>query len=213
MARTATDHFVRGQHRLLMTYEEYRQQIDESSHAEWVDGEVTIFMPPGRLHQQIVLFLARLLADYVDEFRLGEIFLSPFEMKLRDGRSYREPDLLFVRTDRRGALDEIRLVGPADLAIEIVSEESVERDWSEKFREYESAGLSEYWIVDIRAGHERVAVFSRSASGQYVEIQPDEADRVHSSAIPGLWIVPAWFFTTPRPHPRAQLHLIAPDHF
>jgi len=36
--------------------------------------------------------------------------------------------------------------GPADLAIEIVSEESRLRDRGEKFAEYEVGGVKEYWI-------------------------------------------------------------------
>jgi Uma2 family endonuclease len=38
--------------------------------------------------------------------------------------------------------------GAADIVIEIVSLESAQRDYGEKFHEYEQAGVREYWIID-----------------------------------------------------------------
>ncbi|MEJ7756097.1 MAG: Uma2 family endonuclease [Nocardioidaceae bacterium] len=40
------------------------------------------------------------------------------------------------------------LDGAADLAIEIISPESIGRDRGEKFVEYEAAGIREYWLID-----------------------------------------------------------------
>ncbi len=39
--------------RYTMTYEEFLTKIDEHAHAEWVDGEVTVFMPPKTAHQRV----------------------------------------------------------------------------------------------------------------------------------------------------------------
>ncbi|MCL4863823.1 MAG: hypothetical protein KJZ93_30735, partial [Caldilineaceae bacterium] len=39
-----------GDVRLRMSYEEFVAKIDESKHAEWVDGEAIIFMPPTMRH-------------------------------------------------------------------------------------------------------------------------------------------------------------------
>jgi Uma2 family endonuclease len=38
--------------------------------------------------------------------------------------------------------------GPADICVEVVSEESVPRDYGEKFAEYEKSGVGEYWLID-----------------------------------------------------------------
>ena len=53
--------------------------------------------------------------------------------------------MAFEHCDR---LQEAYLDGPADLVIEIVSEESIGRDRGEKFAEYEQAGIPEYWLID-----------------------------------------------------------------
>lgn len=38
--------------------------------------------------------------------------------------------------------------GSADIVIEVVSLESQQQDYAEKYHEYEQAGVSEYWIID-----------------------------------------------------------------
>ena len=58
---------------LTMTYEDFLAWADEDTRAEWVDGEVVVFMPPKPLHQHLVLFLARLIAEYVDLRKLGVV--------------------------------------------------------------------------------------------------------------------------------------------
>ncbi len=39
-------------------------------------------------------------------------------------------------------------IGMADLVIEVVSDDSVARDRADKFYEYQTAGIQEYWIID-----------------------------------------------------------------
>ena len=51
VATTTTD-----EHRLRMGYEEYLDWSDEDTHAEWVDGEVIVFMPVTLAHQLLVGF-------------------------------------------------------------------------------------------------------------------------------------------------------------
>ena len=38
--------------------------------------------------------------------------------------------------------------GSADIVIEVVSLKSQQRDYAEKYHEYEQAGVDEYWIID-----------------------------------------------------------------
>jgi Uma2 family endonuclease len=58
---------------------------------------------------------------------------------LRD-RAAREPDVMFIAAANQGRIEHRFLNGPADLVIEVVSDESVGRDRGEKFYEYEDAG-------------------------------------------------------------------------
>ena len=51
------------------------------------------------------------------------------------------------------------LDGPADLVIEVISDDSVTRDRVEKFDEYLEAGVREYWVIDPRPGQQRALFY------------------------------------------------------
>lgn len=213
MVRTVAGRDTRGEQRLRMPYEEYLKYVDDSAHSEWVDGDVTIFMRPTLMHQLISQFLTLLISRYVRVLGLGLLVYAPFEMKLREGRSYREPDLLFVRASERARLTNQRLTGPADLVIELLSDESVARDQREKFREYEAAGIGEYWLIDPRAEPPIVTMYALEADGRYAPIPADERGRLHSRVLAGLWVDPAWFRSFPFPDELTLLHEMAPASF
>ncbi len=80
-----------------MSYEEFLA-IPEPLLAEWVDGEVTIFMPPTAEHQNALGLLTVLLRLYSRIRGAGTVLIAPFEVVVRPGHSYREPDILFVAT-------------------------------------------------------------------------------------------------------------------
>ncbi len=64
-------------------------------------------------------------------------------MKLSPEGSAREPDLLFAAEAHRARITPRRIQGPADLVVEVISPESAARDRSEKFDEYQQAGVRE----------------------------------------------------------------------
>ncbi len=196
--------------RLPMTYEEFLACVDEDAHAEWVNGEAIIFMPPKRIHQRIVRFLSRLVSEYIDLFDLGELFVAPFEMRILEGKVSREPDLLFVAREHAARLTEERLDGPADLVIEILSDSSLNRDRAEKFYEYQEAGVAEYWLFDPRPSQERADFWRLNARGKYDPIVADAEGRYHSAVLPGFWLRPDWLWQDSLPKPLTILEMIAP---
>lgn len=188
---------VQDQH-FTMTYEEYLRDIREDAHAEWVEGEVTVFMPPKSAHQLASTFLVGLISLYVNLLELGKLFAAPFEMLLVPGRISREPDILFVAKNHFDRLNDDRLEGPADLVIELLSDSSVTRDRDRKFYEYQRAGIPEYWVFDPRPGKQRADFYQLSAAGKYEVIAPDDGGRYHSSVLPGFWIKPEWAWQDPQ---------------
>lgn len=187
--------------RLRMSYDEFLNQIDESKHAEWVDGEVIIFMPPTTRHQQLVGFLYSLLLSYIQHFRLGEVIIAPYEMKTTPESNSREPDILFVANEHLDRLTEKKLEGPADLVVEAISTSSVYRDRSDKFDEYEAAGVREYWLVDARPGKENASFWVLDETGKYRAGIVDENDVYRSTVIPGFWLNLEWLRTEGQPSP------------
>jgi Uma2 family endonuclease len=84
-----------------------------------------------------------LLGLFVRHKRLGKVWPSPFEMRLDIVPSSRQPDIIVSLNTSAGRLDGKRLNGAADLAIEVISDDSVTRDRRDKFAEYALAGVSE----------------------------------------------------------------------
>ncbi len=182
-----------------MSYEEFLRWSDEDTHAEWVNGEVILAMPPLAIHQRVAQFLLKLLSAYAETCNLGEVLLAPFEMRHLPGYASREPDILFVAREHLHRLTPERLEGPADLVVEVVSPSSARRDREEKFAEYEQAGVREYWIIDPREGVERADFYQRTLAGRYVAVLPDATGRYHSAVLPGLWLDVAWLWQDPLP--------------
>ena len=204
----ASDDQPAVERRIPMTFEEYQAWWGEGQRGEWVDGEVIVFVAPLVVHQRIAGFVYRLLADFVDDRDFGEVFQSPVDMRLRDGGSYREPDVLFVAAENAGHVERRWVDGPADLAIEVVSDDSARRDRKDKFDEYAGAGVREYWVIDPRPLRQRFAAYTLTEEGYYDRIEADERGVVTSTVIRGFWLDPAWLWMDPLPKPRSILELI-----
>jgi len=173
-----------------MTYEEFLEKCD-ATRAEWVDGEVIVMSPPSIRHQRIVGFLYALLQFFVESHELGVVFVAPFQMSLSFRPSGREPDVLFVRQGRLSLLQRNFLDGPADLVIEVVSPDSRSRDRTEKYSEYQQAGVGEYWVIDPK--RRRAEFFVHDETATY-KPAPTEDGVYSSSLLPGLWLKVDWLW-------------------
>lgn len=178
-----------------MTYQEFLDWADEDTLAEWVDGKVIMTSLASLRHQLLAKLLSGLLSAYVEVKNLGIVVDAPFQMKL--SRSSREPDVLFVATAHMDRLTETYLDGPADLAVEIVSPESKGRDRGDKFYEYESAGVAEYWLIDPESS--RAEFYHCDVEGKYQIVAVGKDNIYRSEALPGFWRDVTWLWQTPLP--------------
>ena len=178
-----------------MTYEEFLAWANEDTLAEWVDGEVVMYSPASRRHQEISFFLGQVIGLHVEQQRLGRVLLPPFQMKL--AQSGREPDLLFVANGHLDRLKETYLDGPADLVVEIISPESLVRDRGTKFAEYEAGGVPEYWLLDpLRLWAE---FYQLGEEGRYEIAFAGREGVYHSERLPGFWLRVEWLWQEPLP--------------
>ena len=60
--------------------------------------------------------------------------------------------------------DTLEVVGSPDMALEIVSKTSVQKDTVELLDAYWRAGISEYWLVDPRGDAPRLEIYRRGAT-------------------------------------------------
>jgi Uma2 family endonuclease len=191
---------------LRMSYEEYLAWAGEDVHAEWVNGEVIVQMPPKQPHQRVVAFLVQLMGLFIQLFQLGRLLPAPFEMLATPDGPAREPDLLFVAREHLDRLTEERLNGPADLVVEVVSDDSVARDRADKFYEYQAAEVREYWILDPRPGYERADFYVLDEKGRYRPVPVDQDGRYSSTVLPGFWFQVDWVLSA---EPPAVLNAVA----
>ena len=180
-----------------MTYEEFLAWCDEDTWAEWVNGVVVMVSPASDRHQDLVRFLINVLGIYVEAQGLGVVRPAPFQMKTGPELPGREPDLLFVSEEHLGRLAETHLGGPADLVVEIISPESRARDRGEKFYEYETGGVQEYWLIDPE--REEVRFYRLGEQGWYESVPPDSTGVYHSRVVPHLWLQVDWLWQKPLP--------------
>lgn len=129
--------------------------IDAILHVNGVavpDGDLAALDPamtpsPRRRHQRCTFALARLLADYVDRERCGEVSLSPADLELTPG-SVVQPDIFVTPLVDGGLGEEWEDASSLLLAIEVLSPSTARTDRIRKRAYYQRAGVPEYWIVD-----------------------------------------------------------------
>ncbi|MEV6183000.1 Uma2 family endonuclease [Streptomyces sp. NPDC052015] len=135
-------------------------------HTELIDGSLVFVSPQTEFHMfTLRLFENSLLDQAPVEF---EVFRE-FTVKL-DKRNRPEPDILVIRA---GADTGPRrtCVKPEDLvlAVEIVSEDSEDRDRKVKPWKYANAGIRHYWRVEENNGSPVVYVYELDpATSKYV---------------------------------------------
>jgi Uma2 family endonuclease len=138
------------------TEEDYFRLPETNRIIELSGGRLIITPSPTTQHQQILSRLILLVGNHVLSNNLGEIVVSPMDVRLYEG-TIRQPDIVYMSNEHRDRISE-KYWGVPDLVMEILSESTEKQDRTEKFREYEKAGVLEYWIVDPSA--QTVEVFT-----------------------------------------------------
>lgn len=168
-----------------ISFEDYLLRSSETRVNEWVDGEIIEMPGASYEHQSIGSFLETLLRLYVEDKDLGIVLRSPFAMKLEAQRRGREPDILFVSKENAARILPTYLDGPCDIAVEIISPESIHRDRAEKFVEYEAAGIREYWLIDPER---KIATFYGLAENGKYSVLPVTDGVFHSRVLDGFFL-------------------------
>ena len=126
--------------------EEEYLALDTNHLIEYSHGQLEVLPMPTQSHQLLVIALFKLLDNFVRSRQLGTVLLAPMRVQLWQGK-YREPDILFMRTEHDDRRSDQFWQG-ADLVMEVVSPDDPRRDLVSKRREYAQTGIPEYWIVD-----------------------------------------------------------------
>lgn len=177
-----------------VTFTDFLELIQEDQKADLLQGVIYLASPESPDHNKLVRWVTIVLGSFIEQRQLGELTINKVAYRL-SGHTAPEPDLGFVSVDRVDRIKPGYIDGPPDLAIEIVSPDSVDRDYEDKRRRYEEAGVREYWIIDPL---EKSATFLVREGELFVERFPPE-QMYESTVLPGLTLDVRWLWQRPLP--------------
>jgi Uma2 family endonuclease len=169
----------------LWTYAEMVAELPETNlPVELWNGELIMSPAPHPNHQRIVGSFYKILDQFVLQQKLGEVFVSPVDVVITPRRVV-QPDVLFIAKARLDIVKQC-IEGVPDLAMEVISEHSWQRDRVEKKALYEQAGLPEYWVVDPDT--ETIEVFALAGGAYQLHSRAIRGQTAQSQLLPGFAI-------------------------
>ena len=169
---------------------------EEGVRAEWVDGEVVFMNAVSRDHADFAGFVHQMLRQFVDDLDLGKVWYEPYQVRFAKQRRRRLPDIFFACNERLHLSEKSQFNGGPDLIVEIISPDSKIRDRREKFAEYQTAGVREYWLVDPMS--RKFEAFTLTSAGRFELIPPSDG-ATHSIVLPGLFFRTEWVWALKLP--------------
>ncbi len=177
------------------TFEDFCALVKDGDKADLIDGVIHRASPDNTSAADIFGWIFSLMFDFAEYFDLGKVFGLRVACKL-DQFNAPEPDILFVPKKWRRRILRGRIDGPPAVAVEIVSPESVDRDYGKKRIQYERFAVLEYWIIDET---KRTATFLRLGSdGKFHEVRPRK-NIFRSKVMRGFWLHLDWLWPETRP--------------
>ena len=179
-----------------LTFEEYLTYDDGTDNRyEFVNGELVLMPPPTGQHADIVDFLEDIFKATIKRLNLdwavrpGTIGVRTVELKIRF------PDLSIITAEQRQSirLKTAILESPPPLVIEVVSPESVKRDYRYKRSEYAVLEIPEYWIVDPLEAKVTVLLL---VEGLYEQTEFKESEQIISQTFSELTLTVEQVLTT-----------------
>lgn len=126
---------------------QFYQDMTPEEKVEFIEGEVILHSRARNRHLEVTMNMASLLKPFVEVNELGEVRVEKCLVVFP--RNDYEPDIVFFCPEKAMDLTPETMKFPIpDFVVEVLSESTESRDRGVKFEDFESHGVSEYWIVD-----------------------------------------------------------------
>lgn len=168
-----------------MTAEEYFQLPAGPPYSQLIDGRLVMSPSPFFFHQSLVLAIATEFRNFLRKNRVGVVQIAPSDVHL-DGGNVFQPDVYFVRNERRTLIDRQGLKGAPDLVVEVISGRTARIDLGPKKRIYAESGVLEFWAVF--PDEEEIEVYDLPISVETPARRFGRGDTIATPLVPGLEI-------------------------
>lgn len=173
---------------------EFRQSIDDSVKAEFINGEIVMHSPVKRKHWKVSTLLSSLLHTFVTIKDLGTVGTEKVLISLT--RNDYEPDICFFSKEKEEKFTDDQMIFPApDFVVEILSKRTSKNDKGVKKQDYAEHGIQEYWIIDpTRESIEQHYLLNTYDKEYFMPITHRIDDDIESKVIKGFKIPVAAIF-------------------
>ncbi len=171
----------------VYSFEEYLSYDDVTDNRyELIDGKLELINPPTFRHLLISKFIEQNFDEQIKNQKLPWMCFR--EAGIRTGwRKSRFSDVYIVTSEQvMEFLDESAVCqSPTLLVVEVVSPESVKRDYRYKRSEYAALEIPEYWIIDPIESKVTVLLWDE---GLYEETEFAGIQKIISRTFPQLYL-------------------------
>ena len=147
-----------------LTLEEYKTYTDGTDKRYELEDGALLEMPPATgKHEAIVTLLLIYFYSEIQKRGLAlQVRPSGTEVQTTNEQS-RRPDICIITNEQAQSIENVSAIiqTPPPLVVEVVSPESIDRDYNRKTLEYAAVGIPEYWIVDPLANQVTVCLLNQ----------------------------------------------------
>ncbi|MEH1843000.1 MAG: Uma2 family endonuclease [Nostoc sp.] len=154
----------------ISTLEEYINFDDGTDKRYEIEDEVLVEMPPGTgKHEAIITLL--LVRFFLEIQKMGlPLQPRPNGTEVLTNKQLRRPDICVITNEQAKSIESTSAIlkTAPPLLVEVVSPESIDRDYNQKTSEYAAMGVVEYWIVDPLENKVTVCLLNQGSYKQFV---------------------------------------------
>ncbi|MEH2052375.1 Uma2 family endonuclease [Nostoc sp.] len=178
----------------ISTLQEYINFDDGTDKRYELEDEVLVEMPPGTgKHEAIITLL--LVRFFLEIQKMGlPLQPRPNGTEVLTNKQLRRPDVCVITNEQAKSIETTSAIlkTAPPLLVEVVSPESIDRDYNQKTSEYAAMGMVEYWIVDPLENKITVCLLNQSSYKQTMFI---EDQRIVSQTFPELTLTAQQVFS------------------
>jgi Uma2 family endonuclease len=154
----------------------FSEAFPERGRFAWLDGRLWVDLSMETdFHSQIKTVITIVLGSIVLNEALGRFYADGMLISNKAIGLSCEPDAMFVSNSRleKGQAQlqmgdkSLEINGSVDMALEVISKSSIDKDLGNAMQLYAKAAISEYWLVDSTIDSPELVIM-RLRSGKYV---------------------------------------------